>query len=63
METREYHDDGMHQVGAIRQPTQRLQHAEREGRVDAAAVARAASNDYPCQGGAPGSVAHRHVQS
>lgn len=56
------HDDGVHQVGAVREPAEGLEQAARQRRVDAAPVTGATGDHDPGERGAPRRMAHGRVQ-
>lgn len=56
------HDDGVDQVGAVREAAERLEQPTGQGGVDAAAVAGAARDHDPGERGSPGRVADGRVE-
>lgn len=57
------HDDGVNEVGAVRETAERLEQATRQGGIDEPAVASAARDHDPSESGAPSRVADGRVKS
>jgi len=48
------HDDGVDQIGAVRQTAKGLKQATRQCRIDTSSMAGTAGDHYPGERGAPG---------